>query len=95
MATQNTPAIQRLIDHVGSPTELARVLSERRASRLPPQNVFAWRRRGWASPVYLLELEPFMPPGMTLRELADDRLVAQGTVRKKAARKRAIKSARP
>lgn len=65
------PAINRVIDYVGSAAELARRLA------IPQQHVQTWRRRGWASPMHVLSLEPFLPPSVTLRDLLIDHRNAQ------------------
>jgi DNA-binding transcriptional regulator YdaS (Cro superfamily) len=92
MRTETTPAIHRLIEHVGSAAELARQLG------VPPQHVLAWKSRGWASPLHVLAMEMLVPEGISLRDLLDDRRIAQEreaaeALAKERAAKRANKAA--
>ena len=67
------PAIARLVEHQGGPVRLCRALG----GRPRYQEIQRWVQRGWAASKYLFALEAFLPPGMQLRELHEDRLAAQ------------------
>ena len=69
------PAISRLVRHVGGPA----ALSSRLDGRPPYQQIQEWVKRGWASPMHLFRLEPLLPPGMSIRDLAADRDLAKAS----------------
>lgn len=73
MTTDASSAIARLVAHNHGPTRLSKLLGEKPAY----QAIQQWVSRGWASPMHIMDLEPFMPPGMTVRELYDDRRRAE------------------
>lgn len=61
--------IKRLVDHNGGPV----ALSTKLGGRPVHQEIARWVARGWASPHHIFTLEPFLPPGMKVRDLADDK----------------------
>lgn len=63
------PAISRLVRHHGGPVATAAAIG----GGMAYQEVQRWVRRGWASPMHILKLEPLMPPGMSIRDLYNDR----------------------
>lgn len=69
MKPKREPAIARLVSRHGGPTELARKLGGTPAY----QEIQRWLKRGWASPMHVLRLEPLLLPGMELRDLYLDR----------------------
>lgn len=62
------PAITRLVEHVGGPVAVSRMLG------LDPayQEVQRWVRRGYASAAHYMRLVPLMPPGMSIDDLYAD-----------------------
>lgn len=68
MSTKPDSAIQRLVDHHDGPTKLAGLIGDGFAYQLVQQ----WVARGWASPLHFQRLEPFLPAGMTMRDLYAD-----------------------
>jgi hypothetical protein len=73
MSTSNTPAISRLVEHHGGFAAVSRLLG----GRPPYQTIQQWVARGWASPMHILQLEPHLPEGMSIRDLYADRANAQ------------------
>lgn len=65
-------AIAKLVAHHGGPVALSRLLGDSPAY----QQIQWWVRRGWASPMHIFRLEPFMPRGMKVRDLNNDRTSA-------------------
>ncbi len=70
---KSVPAIRRLVDHNNGYAETSRRMGGKPAW----QEVQRWVDRGWASSLYLLQLEPLMPEGMTLHDLMRDRQIAK------------------
>lgn len=66
---QPQPAIVRLVAHHQGPTALSALLGGTPVY----QEIQRWVKRGWASPMHIIKLEPHLPPGMTLRDLYADR----------------------
>lgn len=83
MARTQTPAIRRLVDHHNGPTAVSKLLGGTPVY----QEVQRWVRRGWASPMHLLSLQPLMPEGMKLEDLAMDRVAAKRAEQRTAARR--------
>jgi len=75
--SNHDPAISRLVHHHGGPVATAAAIG----GGMAYQEVQRWVRRGWASPMHILKLEPLMPPGMSIRDL----YAAAAEVPKKAA----------
>jgi hypothetical protein len=75
-APDDEPAIARLVAHNGGPVALCKKLGGYPVY----QEISRWLARGWASPHHLFRLEPFMPRGMKVRDLAADRERARGGV---------------
>ena len=73
MSTQHSPAIVRLVEHHGGPTKVAQMLG----GDFPYQQVQLWKKRGWASPMHIMSLEPLLLEGMTIRDLHADRDAAK------------------
>jgi len=71
MSDPHESSIAKLVKHNGGPTQLSRLLGGSPAY----QEIQRWVYRNWASPMYLLRLEPFMPKGMTLADLDADRSI--------------------
>ena len=69
MSTQHPPAIAKVVAHHGGPTALSRHLD----GKPTYQEIANWVRRGWASPMHFLRLEPLLPDGVTVRDLYADR----------------------
>jgi hypothetical protein len=65
-------AIARLVRHCGGVVNVAERLELRHY-----QQVQTWLDRGWCSPMYLFDLERMLPPGMTVRDLHNDRTKAK------------------
>ncbi len=63
------PAISRLVAHNGGPV----ALSQKLGGSPVYQEIARWVKRGWASPGRIFDLEPFMPRGMKVRDLNNDR----------------------
>lgn len=61
--------IKRLVDHNDGPVALAAKLGGKPVH----QEIARWVARGWASPHHIFSLEPFLPPGMQVRDLAADK----------------------
>jgi hypothetical protein len=70
------PAITRLVEHQGGPVRLCRALG----GRPQYQEIQRWMQRGWAASKHIFELEAFLPPGMRLRDLHEDRVIARQAV---------------
>lgn len=68
MSTKPLSAIQRLVDFHDGPTKVAALIGDGFAY----QHVQQWVTRGWASPLHFQRLEPYLPDGMTLRDLYAD-----------------------
>ncbi len=77
-----------VVDHLGGPAAASRHLG----GRPVPQEIQRWVARGWASPHHVFRLEPFLPKGITVRDLADDKARAKKADR--AAHKRAERAGR-
>lgn len=75
MEKAHTPTIRRLVEHHGGPAAFARKLAE----GFPYQEVQRWVKRGWASPMHALKIEPLLLPGMTIRDLHVDKDKAEGS----------------
>lgn len=65
------PAIARLVQHLGGPTETSRKLGGTPVY----QEVQRWLRRGYCSPVHIHRFRGLLPKGMTLDDLRRDREV--------------------
>lgn len=66
-------AIQRVVDHLEGPAATSRALGG-----VPVyQEIQRWLARGWASPHHIFRLEPFLPIGVTVRDLFDDKARAK------------------
>jgi hypothetical protein len=76
MNLERVSAIGQLIAHHGGITAVSKKLGGVPAY----QEIQRWAKRGWASPMHLFRLEPLLPEGMSLRDLAADRNLA-ATVR--------------
>lgn len=79
MTAAQEPAICRLVKHHGGPVATAKAVD------VAYQEVQRWVRRGWASPMHILRLEPLLLPGMTIRDLHADRQAAAAEPTKAAA----------
>lgn len=72
MEKPTEPAIAKLVAHQGGPV----ALSQKLGGSPVYQEIQRWLKRGWASPMHIFRLEPFMPPGMKVRDLNNDRAAA-------------------
>jgi hypothetical protein len=72
MSSQRQSAIARLVDHHDGPTALSRKLG----GRPQYQQIQAWVKRGWASPMHIFRLKPLLPRGIKLEDLYQDRMHA-------------------
>ena len=69
-------AIAKLVEHRGGPVALSQLMGGSPAY----QEIQRWVKRGWASPMHLFSLERFMPRGMKVRDLNNDRAVAAAAI---------------
>lgn len=69
MEQTSLSAIARLVAHHDGPVNVSKLLGGTPVY----QEVQRWVKRGWASPMHIFRLEPLLPEGMTLRDLAADR----------------------
>ena len=79
MRVMNDPtasAIARLVEYHQGPSKVSQLLGGKPVY----QEVQRWVARGWASPMHILALEPFLPDGMTIHDLNADRFKARGEV---------------
>lgn len=67
--------IKRVVEHNNGPA----ALSERLGGRPVYQEIQRWLARGWASPHHIFRLEPFLPRGVKVRDLAADKDRAKAT----------------
>lgn len=67
------PAITLLVEHHGGPSRLSRALG----GRPRYQEIQRWMQRGWAASKHIFDLEAYLPPGVTLRDLHQDRVLAR------------------
>ena len=72
MEATHESAIAKLVSKAGGPVALSQKLGGSPAY----QEIQRWVKRGWASPMHIFALEPFLPRGMKVRDLANDRAVA-------------------
>lgn len=72
MDTTHTPAISKLVAAQGGPVALSQKLGGTPAY----QEIQRWLKRGWASPMHIFRLAPFLPEGVALADLDQDRAVA-------------------
>lgn len=69
MNTTEQSAIARLVAERGGPVALSKLLGG-----VPVyQEIQRWVKRGWASPMHVFRLEEHLLPGMTVRDLHEDR----------------------
>lgn len=73
MSTQHESAIERVVRHHGGPTALSKKLG----GYPHYQQIQAWVRRGWASPMHIFRLKPLLPRGVKLESLHEDRANAR------------------
>ncbi len=73
MDNANPSSIEKVVRHNGGPAALSRLLGGSPAY----QEIQRWVKRGWASPMHIFRLEPFMPPGIGIRDLNDDRIATE------------------
>ena len=77
----SSPAIVRLVQHHGGAVATAAALGGRPVY----QEIQRWVKRGWASPMHILRLEPLLPDGITVRDLYEDRERAGASESREAA----------
>lgn len=73
MEKPHQSAIARLVEHHKGPVALSRLLGGSPAY----QEVQRWVKRGWASPMHVIGLEPVLPPDITVRDLLADKIAAE------------------
>lgn len=93
-------AITRVVDHHGGPVALALAMNARlktakqlmSSERIFRQQIEQWVERGWASPTRFQELAPFLPDGITVADLYEDRKRAKKSTQRK---KTSVEKPRP
>jgi hypothetical protein len=72
MENTYTPAIVRLVKHHGGTVKLSRKMGGKPVY----QEIQRWVRRGYVAPVHLFALKPFLPRGIKLSDLHQDKVRA-------------------
>jgi hypothetical protein len=81
MKSDHSSAIARLVARHNGASALSRALGGRPVY----QEIQRWVKRGWASPMHIFRLEPYLLAGMSLHDLHADRLKAIDPCRREAA----------